>query len=189
MNFQEAENKFKLLKSQNAEGQISEAELKSRLEDLMIQDDQGRWWMIGYETGLWYYNDGKDWLRADPPQTQPARPSPPPVSAPAHPPIITRTAQTATKPSYWLAILAHLCFGFGLFYVDKSIKRKWLYPAMAFLTVFLLIIYGIVISIYSSSTTAFGYSIICLFYLALLIWIGGFLDVLLTCRSRRAKIS
>ena len=42
---------FRKLKAQYDAGALSEADFKARLQDLMLQDEQGRWWMIGYETG------------------------------------------------------------------------------------------------------------------------------------------
>jgi hypothetical protein len=67
MSFKDVEEKFKQLKSQFVAGQLSELEFKARLKEMMFQDDQGRWWMIGYETGLWYYNDGINWVKSEPP--------------------------------------------------------------------------------------------------------------------------
>lgn len=68
MDFKQAENRFRQLKSQFASGALSEQEFKSQLEDLMFQDERGDWWMIGYETEKWYRNDGTDWVQADPPK-------------------------------------------------------------------------------------------------------------------------
>jgi formylglycine-generating enzyme required for sulfatase activity len=75
MNFKDVEDKFKQLRSQFIAGQFSEQEFKAKLEEMMIQDDQGHWWMIGSETGLWYYNDGTKWVRSKPPT--PLRPDKP----------------------------------------------------------------------------------------------------------------
>jgi len=67
MDFQQAGRKFKQLKAQFKAGKITESEFKARLEDLMVQDETGTWWMIGYETEKWYRNDGEEWVQADPP--------------------------------------------------------------------------------------------------------------------------
>jgi len=48
----------------------------------MIQDEQGRWWMIGYETGQWYYHDGTKWVRGEPPQVAVPVPPTPPAERP-----------------------------------------------------------------------------------------------------------
>jgi hypothetical protein len=67
MDFQQAEKKFKQLKAGYEAGELSEAEFKTQLEELMVQDEAGSWWMIGYETEQWYRNDGEDWVQAQPP--------------------------------------------------------------------------------------------------------------------------
>lgn len=65
MDFKQAEEKFKQLKAQYISGTLSETEFKSQLEALMFQDENGNWWMIGYETELWYQHDGTDWVQID----------------------------------------------------------------------------------------------------------------------------
>jgi len=67
MDFKQAEKKFKQLKAQFEAGSLSENAFKAKLEELMIQDELGDWWMIGYETELWYRNDGGEWVQAEPP--------------------------------------------------------------------------------------------------------------------------
>lgn len=67
MDFKQAEKKFKQLKAQFEKGSLSENAFKAKLEELMVQDERGAWWMIGYETELWYRNDGENWVQADPP--------------------------------------------------------------------------------------------------------------------------
>ncbi|GEM_PF-6009349 len=71
MDFKQVEAEFNKLKVQFETKTLSETDFKSKLEDLMVQDESGHWWMIGYETGLWYRNDGSDWLRVDPPGYEP----------------------------------------------------------------------------------------------------------------------
>jgi formylglycine-generating enzyme required for sulfatase activity len=66
--FSQVEAEFQKLKAQYEAGTLTEAEFKAQLEKLMLQDEQGRWWMIGYETCRWYYHDGKTWVRGEPPQ-------------------------------------------------------------------------------------------------------------------------
>ena len=63
MNFQQAEEKFKQLKAQFVAEGLTEDEFKSQLKDLMVQDDHGNWWMIGYETEQWYRHNGTDWVQ------------------------------------------------------------------------------------------------------------------------------
>ena len=71
MNFKQAEKKFRQFKAQFEAGALTENAFKAKLEKLMIQDERGDWWMIGYETELWYRNDGEDWVQAEPPVSYP----------------------------------------------------------------------------------------------------------------------
>jgi hypothetical protein len=66
MEFQQAEKRFKQLKDQFEAGALTETDFKAQLENLMVQDEGGSWWMIGYETELWYRHDGKNWIQANP---------------------------------------------------------------------------------------------------------------------------
>jgi len=68
MEFAQVETKFKELKERYDAGGITEEEFKAQLEGLMIQDEQDRWWIIGYETGQWYYHDGEKWVQSEPPE-------------------------------------------------------------------------------------------------------------------------
>lgn len=65
MDFKQAEERFKQLKAQFEAGELTESEFKTQLEELMVQDEQGSWWMIGYETERWYRYDGTDWVQTD----------------------------------------------------------------------------------------------------------------------------
>jgi hypothetical protein len=73
LDFKQVEDRFKELKAQFEVGKLTETEFKSQLEDLMIQDNNGNWWMIGYETELWYRNDGNKWVQAEPPFVSPQK--------------------------------------------------------------------------------------------------------------------
>ena len=61
--FKQVENHFKQLESQFATGALSEADFKAELEKLMFQDEQGNWWVMGYETKQWYRYNGKEWVQ------------------------------------------------------------------------------------------------------------------------------
>jgi hypothetical protein len=66
--FTGVEAEFERLKGRFESGDLTESDLKARLEELMVEDEQGRWWMIGYETGQWYVHDGEKWVRQEPPR-------------------------------------------------------------------------------------------------------------------------
>lgn len=67
MTLAQMQARFFELKGKLAVGQISDQEFKHELEKLRFQDPHGRWWMIGAQSGRWYYYDGARWLLGDPP--------------------------------------------------------------------------------------------------------------------------
>jgi hypothetical protein len=65
--FREVEAAFTRLKETFGEGKLSQREFIDSLKQLRIKDDTGRFWMIGAQSGKWYYFDGNDWIQAKPP--------------------------------------------------------------------------------------------------------------------------
>jgi hypothetical protein len=65
--FKRVEEEFQKLKDQYLRGLISKEEFKKALENLMIKDKEGKYWMIGLQTGKWYYYDGEKWVQSAPP--------------------------------------------------------------------------------------------------------------------------
>ena len=74
--FQRVEDEYYRLKGKYAAGRLTEVEFDHALKDLMIQDAQGRYWMVGANTGEWYVNQGDPGRRASPLKLQrlPSRP-------------------------------------------------------------------------------------------------------------------
>lgn len=72
--FRQAEEKFYQLKGQLSTGRITQEQFDAALKDLMIQDAQGRYWMLGADTGKWYLHDGQRWVEAQPPAGTPGAP-------------------------------------------------------------------------------------------------------------------
>jgi hypothetical protein len=64
--FNETEEKYRILKGQLNNGEITPEELKKELKGMMIQDEEGNYWMIGGKTGKWYIYDGTDWKEENP---------------------------------------------------------------------------------------------------------------------------
>jgi ribosomal protein L40E len=58
---------FTGLKRKFQSGEISRQEFVDEMKKLRLKDEQGRFWMIGAQSGKWYYFDGKDWIQAEPP--------------------------------------------------------------------------------------------------------------------------
>jgi hypothetical protein len=65
--FKDVENSFQVIRRQFREKEISRREFIDRLKKLRLRDEQGRFWMIGAQTGKWYYFDGKEWVQSEPP--------------------------------------------------------------------------------------------------------------------------
>ncbi len=61
---------FNNLKARFQAGEISRQQFIDEMKKLRIKDDQGHFWMIGAQTGKWYFFDGKDWVQAEPPSQQ-----------------------------------------------------------------------------------------------------------------------
>lgn len=65
--FRDVEISFQALRRQFRSKEISRREFIDRLKKLRLRDSQNRFWMIGAQTGKWYYFDGHAWVQADPP--------------------------------------------------------------------------------------------------------------------------
>lgn len=68
--FKEVEETFLRLKERFSERKISQRHFIDSLKQLRIKDDEGRFWMIGAQTGRWYFFDGSDWIQAAPPSLE-----------------------------------------------------------------------------------------------------------------------
>ena len=98
MDFSSVETEYRQLKAQFDAGQLTEAGFKARLQELMIEDEQDRWWMIGYETGQWYVHDGEKWVPAEPPR--PAAAPPVEVRSPGLPESGQQTKEVSVEAPY-----------------------------------------------------------------------------------------
>ncbi len=78
--FVRAEQEANWLRQERAAGRISEEQLRTRLQELMIQDGRGEWWAVGQHSGEWYRNQGGQWERDVPSSLAtaplPTRPTP-----------------------------------------------------------------------------------------------------------------
>jgi LysM repeat protein len=115
MDFQELQRHYNELREQFDADQISEEEFRDEIEGLQIQDEQGRYWTIGAQSGQWYRFDGREWVQETPiPMTKhQGRKIPEPVSpaaarreAPA--PIVPRWLATGCAGLALLAVVAVL---------------------------------------------------------------------------------
>ncbi len=81
MDFGEVDRRYVDLKRQYDNGSLSAEVFDEQLEEMMVEDERGRWWAKSHETGEWHYYDGSTWVRDTPPETTPVE-EPPPVQPP-----------------------------------------------------------------------------------------------------------
>ena len=74
--FARVEREVAKLRQDLVAGRLTEEQFKARLKELMVQDEQGTWWMMGAETGNWYRYDGTNWVQAIPPGLIAPQPTP-----------------------------------------------------------------------------------------------------------------
>ena len=67
VDFRGADRRYAELERQRAAGAIDERQVDTHSRRLMLQDDEGRWWIRSRETGEWLYHDGNAWARGTPP--------------------------------------------------------------------------------------------------------------------------
>jgi len=65
--FREAEATFSLLRAKFEQRKISAQEFADSLKQLRIKDDEGRFWVIGAQSGKWYAFENGEWVEAKPP--------------------------------------------------------------------------------------------------------------------------
>lgn len=74
--FVRVEQEVARLRQELVAGRLTEEQFKARLKELMVQDEQGTWWMVGAETGTWYHHNGTNWMQAVPPGLIAPQPTP-----------------------------------------------------------------------------------------------------------------
>ncbi|MDM8531813.1 LysM peptidoglycan-binding domain-containing protein [Anaerolineales bacterium HSG25] len=66
MNIEEFERRYQQLFNDYQANLIEEATFIAEVDKLQFQDEWGRYWMIGAQTGAWHYYDGQTWHQANP---------------------------------------------------------------------------------------------------------------------------
>jgi len=69
---EDIERRLYLLKEKFGAGAISAEQFELEVQKLQFRDHHGTTWMIGAQSGLWYYHNGKQWVQAEPPRVQPS---------------------------------------------------------------------------------------------------------------------
>jgi len=65
--FAETERRFAVLRAGYQTGELDGAAYETELQKLVVVDDTGGYWMLGADSGEWYWYDGQQWVRRDPP--------------------------------------------------------------------------------------------------------------------------
>ena len=55
------------LRQRYLDGQVTQEELSSKMQELMAQDGQGKWWTVDLVSGEWRRYDDGQWVSATPP--------------------------------------------------------------------------------------------------------------------------
>jgi hypothetical protein len=90
--FQQADRQYAELNRERQSGALSEKDFSERLRELMVQDDEDRYWAKSPRTGEWHRWDpsGNRWIKDTPPGGyEPPPPPPPPPATTDAPPTTT----------------------------------------------------------------------------------------------------
>ena len=135
-NFQITLRNFKMAQADFISGQLKEEHYQQALAELVVQDQSGEYWMLGVESGDWYWYDGQEWHKKTPPLISPDETQPPT-------PIPSEEPLTAPKPSkagrwgvigLWL-ISAIIVLALGVYSVIQLIsyfQEPWEYQPEAY---------------------------------------------------------
>lgn len=90
------EDEYFRLKGQFATGRLTREQFETALQALMFTDAQGRYWMIGADSGKWFVHDGTNWVEQNPTPT-PSAPAAPirPGNVPERGAALSYTPPTA----------------------------------------------------------------------------------------------
>jgi hypothetical protein len=125
--FAEAMRRFTALKGRFEKGELDDAAYEAALRELILQDEQGQYWMIGTDSAEWYLYDGVQWIRKDPPLV--VAPSPGSPSAPAgRPAAPVPTAVVAGKGFPWIWVVLALVVVLAL--ILAAVVVAWRFPSL-----------------------------------------------------------
>jgi hypothetical protein len=109
VDFQEAERRYAEIKRRHEAGSLTKEEFDKQLKELMVQDEEGRWWVKSRTTGEWHYHDGTAWIKDTPPGYEPLQATSQ-VNSPPRGGQSTTPAQAPTSPRstllWWLVPVA-----------------------------------------------------------------------------------
>jgi hypothetical protein len=97
VDFQEADRRYAEIKRRHEAGTLTDEEYDEQLKQLMVQDQEDRWWSKSRKTGEWHYYDGTAWIKDTPPGYEPPQAAPQAPSSPRGE-ASTTPAQAPTSP-------------------------------------------------------------------------------------------
>ena len=65
--FVEAASRFRTLRARYRAGELEDAAYDAELRQLVVEDSAGGYWMLGADSGDWYWYDGQQWVQRNPP--------------------------------------------------------------------------------------------------------------------------
>ncbi|MDQ3927797.1 MAG: hypothetical protein M3328_01490, partial [Chloroflexota bacterium] len=63
--FQAAQMQYGQWQAELASGRITRQQYEAAVNSIRVQDQQGRYWMLGAYDGAWYFYDGRSWVRTN----------------------------------------------------------------------------------------------------------------------------
>lgn len=69
MRVEDIQQLFRELKAEAEAGTITEEEFEVQVRNLLLRDDEGRYWTIGAQTEKWYRYEAGEWVQDSPPPT------------------------------------------------------------------------------------------------------------------------
>lgn len=140
--FDNAEREFFKLKGQLAAGRITSEQFDRALKELIVEDVQGRFWMLGADSGKWYVHDGQSWVEANPPGVaqRESQIAPAPSPAPAPPPASKPQGARRSRAILGTVVggLLTLVFGLAVTWGQGALRTAFLgtgtTPSVVFIT-------------------------------------------------------
>jgi len=114
MDFQGAENQYRMLADQVNRGQITYDQFVNAVNQITVYDQSGQLWMLHAQSGKWCVYQGNQWVFKEP--TNPGTPPSIPASQ-IPPPVLLQPAHQPRKKSpliFILPIAIVLCLGLAL---------------------------------------------------------------------------
>jgi hypothetical protein len=109
VDFREVDRRYAEIKRRHEAGTLTDEEFDEQLKQLMVQDQEDRWWVKSRTTGDWHYYDGTTWIKETPPGYEPLQAAPQVSSLPWGGPS-TPPAQAPSSPRTillrWLVLVA-----------------------------------------------------------------------------------